>query len=106
MRLAPVYPSFYPAVLASAYFMHRQYREAVSSAEKVLALKSDNIDALLILAGAHAALGNDAEARSAALEVRSVKPDFSLEQYAATQPYHDTALLEHLLENLRRAGLH
>jgi adenylate cyclase len=105
MRLAPIYPSFYPVVLANAYFSSRLYREAVSAAENVLALQRDNVDALLILAGAHAALGNDDEAREAALGTRTLKPDFSLQRYAATQPYRDPALLQHLLENLRKAGL-
>jgi tetratricopeptide (TPR) repeat protein len=105
MRLAPIYPSFYPVVLANAYFSSRKYHEAVEAAEDILARDRGNVDALLVLAGSHAALGNDVEAREAALEVRSLEQNFSLQEYAASQPYHDEELLGHLIEHLRKAGL-
>jgi adenylate cyclase len=105
MRLAPIYPSFYPVVLASAYFSSRQYRNAVSAAEDVLSRDRNNVDALVVLAGGHAALGNDAEARQAVRELLDLEPDFSLEKYVASQPYRNTATRRHLLEQLKKAGL-
>jgi class 3 adenylate cyclase len=43
--------------------------------------------------------------QEAAAEVRRITPDFSLEKYAATQPYKDSATLEQIIRTLQKAGL-
>jgi TolB-like protein/Tfp pilus assembly protein PilF len=105
IRLTPVYPTFYPAVLAAAYYGSGQYNEAAAAAEEVLASDRDNLDALLVLAGAQAALDQTDAARRAAHRVRRVKPDFTLEKFAAGQPYKDPQALDQVLAMLRKAGL-
>jgi adenylate cyclase len=104
MRLTPVYPPFYPAVLASAYYGCGRYEEAIAAAEKVLQSDERNLDALLVLAGANAALDRSDEALKACREVLRVDPDFTLEKYAATQPYQDPRALEQVIEMLQKAG--
>ena len=104
MRLTPVYPIFYPAVLASAYYGCGRYQEAIAAAEEVLRSDTRNLDALLVLAGANAALDRADEARKACREVLSACPDFSLEKYAATQPYKDPQTLAQVIEMLHKAG--
>jgi hypothetical protein len=61
---------------------------------------------LLILAGANAVLDRKAEAFKAASEVKRIKPDFTLQKYAATQPYKAPEALEQIIAMLQKAGLH
>jgi len=105
IRLTPVYPTFYPAVLAAAYYGSGQYDKAAAAAEEVLTSDRDNLDALLVLTGAKAALGQTDSARRVAHRVRRVKPDFTLDKFAASQPYKDPQTLEQVLSMLCKAGL-
>lgn len=106
IRLAPVYPPFFQKTLAAAFYGSGQYEAAIESAKKVLENDKDDLDSLLILAGANAALDRPEQASKAATEVKRVKPDFSLKKYAATQPYRDPKILERVTTMLKRAGLH
>jgi adenylate cyclase len=105
MRLTPVYPVYYPAVLAAAYYGCGRYEDAIVAAREVLQSDRDNLDALLILAGANAALNRTDEARKISFEVLGISPDFTLEKYAATQPYRDPQTLAQVIEMLQKAGL-
>jgi adenylate cyclase len=105
VRLTPVYPAEFPAVLATAYHDSGRHAEAVAAARASLQLRADDIDPLLILAASYAALGDLDQARQAAARVRDLDPAFDLDDYAATQPYRDPKDLERLLGQLRKAGL-
>jgi TolB-like protein/class 3 adenylate cyclase len=106
IRLAPVYPPFFPKILAAAFYGSGRYEEAIESAKEVLKSDKDNLDAFLILAGASAALNRQEEASKAASEVQKIKPDFTLKKYAETQPYRDPKKLEQITKMLQMAGLH
>jgi len=105
VRLTPVYPAEFPAILAAAFHDSGRYDEAITAANASLQLRDDDIDPLLILAASNAAQGNLDEARAAADRVRAIDPGFNLDDYAATQPYRDSQDLERLLGRLREAGL-
>jgi tetratricopeptide (TPR) repeat protein len=106
MRLAPVHPlPFYQVVLASALYSTGNYEEAVTMAQNALRNDKEYLDALLILAGANVALNHMEDAARAATGVYQVKPDFTLEKYARTQPYKNPETLEQLLITLRKSGL-
>jgi len=105
VRLTPVYPAEFPAILAAAYHDSGRHEEAVEAARASLLLRPDDIDPLLIVAASSVALGKPDEARDAAARIRDLDPSFSLDAYAATQPYRDPGDLERLLERLRAAGL-
>ena len=105
IRLAPVYPPFFLKTLAAAYYGSGRYEEATMSAREVLKSDKDDLDALLLLAGANAALDRQEEASWAAAEVQRVKPDFILDKYAETQPYRDPNKLEQVTRMLQKAGL-
>ena len=49
--------------------------------------------------------GKESEARAETAEVLRINPNFSLEQYANSQPQIDQADLMHGVELLRKAGL-
>jgi adenylate cyclase len=105
IRLAPVSPPFFQVILAAAYYGSGQHDEAVTAATEAVKSDRNNLGAFLILAGANAALDRPQAAQKAAAEVRRIMPDFSLEKYAATQPYKDPATLEQVIRTLQKAGL-
>ena len=105
MRLTPVYPAEFPAILAAAYHDSGRHADAIAAARASLQLREDDIDPWLILAASNVAQGNLDEAREAAARVRDLDSSFSLDDYAATQPYRDPADLERLLGRLREAGI-
>ena len=105
VRLTPVYPAEFPAILAAAYHDSGRLDDAIAAANASLQMREDDIDPLLILAAAKAAQGDLDQAREAADRVRAIDPGFSLENYAATQPYRNPQDLERLLGRLREAGL-
>ncbi len=105
IRLTPVYPPWYPAILAASYQADGRHEEAVQAAEAVVAQQPDNVDVRLILAGANAVLGRSEAARSAAQEVLRLEPEFSLAAFQQSQPYRNPAQLEQIVHALRTAGL-
>jgi TolB-like protein len=105
MRLTPVYPVYYPAVLAAAYYGCGRYKEAIAAAREALQSDNDNLDALLIVAGANVALDRIDNARKACREAIDANPNFILEKYAATQPYKNPQTLELIIKRLQEGGL-
>jgi len=106
IRLSPIYPPFFPAILASAYYNSGKYEEAVLAAEEALGGDRDNLDALIVLTAAKAVLGDLDGAGLAAKEVMRVESGFSLDSFAASQPYKDRHVIEQIAGMLKKAGLH
>ena len=106
IRLTPIAPTIYPAVLASSYYGAGHYEEAVTAAHAIVEQNSDALDAWLILAAAESALGNRPAARAAMDEVMQLRPDLTLDGFLATQPYAGSERLDELADRLRSAGLH
>jgi adenylate cyclase len=105
MRLAPVYPSYYPAVLSAAYYGCRRFEEALNAAEISFEVDSNNLDALLLIVAANAALGRLETAKEAARKVPILKPDFTIETFASNHPYKDQLHLKEIISRLKQAGL-
>jgi TolB-like protein len=105
IRLAPVAPPFFQAMLASAYYGSGRYEEAIAAAQEAMKSDQGNLDALLILAGANAALDRKEHALKAASAIKTIKPDFTLEKYAETQRYKDPQTLKQVIIMLQKAGL-
>ncbi len=105
MRLAPVFPSYYPAVLSAAYFGSRRFEEALDAAEISIEADPNNLDALLLIAAANAALERLELAKEAARKVLHLRPDFTIETFAKNHPYKDKSQLERMISQLRQAGL-
>jgi TolB-like protein/tetratricopeptide (TPR) repeat protein len=104
MRLAPVFPPYYPAVLAASYYGSGKFEEAVAAAEIALQVDPENIDAL-VTAAANQALGRSAEAGAAVEKIRKARPDFNLQTFAHRQPYKNPQDLDRLVGRLKKAGL-
>ena len=105
IRLAPVSPPFFQATLAAAYYGSGEYPEAIAAAQEAITSDQNNLDALLVLAGANAALGLSEQAKEAVSAIKALKPDFTLATYAETQRYKDPQTLKKVIAMLRKAGL-
>lgn len=105
VRLTPVYPPHYSAILASAYHDSERHEEAVAAVRAAIELSDDKVDPYLIIAASSDALGRVEEARWAAQEALRVKPDFNLTEFAESQPYKERNDLDRLISRLRNSGL-
>ena len=105
MRLSPVFPSFYPAVLAASYYGSGMFEDALAAADVALQVDPENLDALIFDVAANVALNRSDGARTAVENIRKAKPDFSLQRFAKRQPYKDSQDLEQLVDRLKQAGL-
>jgi len=105
VRLSPVRPPFYAAVLPSAYFGCERYEEAIGTAKAMIELDQQNVEPYLIMAASHAALGRIDEARQVARKIKELEPQFEIREYAKSQPYKEGDDLERLSVRLGTAGL-
>ena len=105
IRITPVFPMYYPAILARAYYLCDRNEEAIAVAKEVLNRDQNDLDALLILACASAVIGRMNDAHQAAREIIRVKPGFTLDEYAKLQPYKNPRILKKILQTLQTAGL-
>ena len=105
LRLTPVHPPMYPAVLASAYYGCDRFEKAVAAAKDSVELESVDPSPYLYLAASYAAMDRMDEAQRTATEVREKEPDFTLDKFAQTQPYKNAKTLDLLITRLNSAGL-
>ena len=101
----PVHLPMYPAALASAYYRAGRYEQAITAAKAAIDLDQGSVDPYLVLAASSEMLGNAREASWSAEKVGTLRPSFSLEEFAASQLHRDQGQLDGLLDQLRRAGL-
>jgi len=104
MRLTPVHPPMYPAVLASAYYGCDRFEEAATAAKDSVELESVDPSPYLYLAASYAAMDRMDEARRTAKKVREKDPGFTIEGFAQTQPYKNAKTLDLLITRLNSAG--
>ena len=105
LRLTPVHGSWFEVVLAAGCKEIRRWDEATAAAKEAMRIKPDDIDARLVLIEVGRATGNEGLARELANEVSALRPDFSLAEWAKTQPYRNPAVLERIVATLGAAGL-
>jgi len=105
IRHTPFVPPVFPAVLATGRYLRGHYEQAAEDARSVLDLAPDTLEAHLILAAVLAAAGRTAEVAPTLKAIRRLHADFTLDEFAATQPYKDAEVLAALMDDLRKAGL-
>jgi tetratricopeptide (TPR) repeat protein len=107
LRLSPV--PIKSGVLGNMRHAYRQlghYEEAVATYKKLLQLYGpDDMVGHLGLAGTYALMGREKEARSEAAEVLRIDPKFSLERYTKIMPFKSQAMIDNVVEPLRKARL-
>jgi adenylate cyclase len=105
MRLSPVYPSWYLHVLGMSHYLVGRYEEALAAFTHSRDRYPDVWFPYVGLLLTSMQLGREGDARAAAAELLRRDPAFSLERYAAIQPYQNPADLTHELDILRQGGL-
>ncbi len=105
IRLNPRQVGAYSTSLPLAYRDAGRYEDAITSAQKILAVTPDAVHYYFTLAFCFAQLGQETDARAAVEKIRQLQPSASLEWVQKTVPYANPADLERLVAGLRKAGL-
>lgn len=102
MQLNPFHPARYWGHLGRAHFTARHYDDAVAALSY---LTDPSAEQLALLCAAQAGRGDSEAAQSSASRVLVLSPDFTARNYLQMQHYKNRSDLEHLRENLLRAGI-
>ena len=102
MRLNPHCPWWYLWMLGWAEQLAGHPERAVAVIERI---GNPIAEARLVSVMSLMILGREAEARDEAAVVLRLKPDFTVRQFAASQPYQDPSRMEVLAETMRAAGI-
>ena len=105
VRLSPIYPPMFPAILASAFYGSGRYEEAITASKMAIGQRPTDVDPYLILAASNMAVDRPEQARSAAQEIMALEPNFNLASFGKSQPYSEQKYLDHFLNHLRGAGI-
>jgi len=79
--------------------------EAINAAKGAIQLNPNKPEPYVILAACAVALGDVEEAQQAVRKVLALRPEFSLADFAMSQPYKVQKYLDRLLDQLKSAGL-
>jgi TolB-like protein len=107
LRLSPRDPfsAVYYGIAAYAYFVGRNYDEAIRLSRDGLRQRSDFVGAHRVLTSAAGMAGKTDIASAALQELRRAQPNISLAWIAGQMPIKLEVDREHYLEGFRRAGL-
>jgi adenylate cyclase len=105
MRLNPLYPSQYAAVLGQSYYFANQHHDAVTVLEDAVSRNSSRLASRMFLVAALSRLGRLDDARWAAAELLALDPGFVVDDVAKAFPVRDPEQLALLTHDLRQAGL-
>ncbi len=102
MRLNPYHPERFWNHLGRAYFVARQYREAIAAFQNIDALDHSH---RAFLAAANIQIGDETAATAHAGQVLALQPDFSIASYLETMHYVNDDDRAHHREALLKAAL-
>jgi adenylate cyclase len=106
MRLDPFYAPIAPLFLGLAYYMLRQYSQALPLMRECASRAPNFRAAHVFLAATHAQLGNIEQAGAEAAEVLRIEPRYTIEgTQARLTPCKRPEDAEHFFDGLRKAGL-
>jgi adenylate cyclase len=106
LRLSPVPIPTSLSQLGFTYRMLGQYQDSIAVLKELTQREPDSLSGRLHLAASYMLAGKESEARAEVAEVLRINPNFSLEQYANSNPMKNRIdLTEHFIEPLRKAGL-
>jgi len=105
MRLNPIYPINYLAVLGDALVHQARHHEALEVFQEIVGRQPNYISAHLHLASLHMKLGQTDAAQMEIGEVLRINPQYRVGAAATFYLTADTARKEAFLESLRSAGL-
>lgn len=105
IRLSPVYPSYYPTILAYAYYHCEKFEEAREAAEIGIKADPGNLEALILMTAIHVEMGAMDQARKTAKAIKDLHSGFSLAAFADSHPYRNQKHLDQILTHLNQVEL-
>ena len=105
MRYAPMHPAYYHDILAATCRAAGDLDRAAQEAHTAIETNPNDQAARLILASLAIKQDQSSDAAKMVQEIRRLDPEFSLENFAAGQPYRSEEFLEQFVTELRDAGL-
>jgi len=91
--------------LATSYWMIGKYEEAIRFYKRLLQDQPDHLPGNIGLTATYSVMGRMEEARTQAVEVLRINPNFSLDRWAKTQRFRNHADGDRRIDALRKAGL-
>jgi TolB-like protein len=105
MRLDPRNQDLYLREIGRAYNRMGRYAEAVPVLKRYLARYPNQLAGHAALVITYVELGRDADGRAEVAEILRISPGASVEGFKKINPDIDRNRVEHVLEDLRKAGL-
>lgn len=105
MRLIAVAKPWYATVKGCSLYLGGRPEEASVVIEQVLDHQPNNLEALLVLAGAQAELGLERRARATADQVRQRFPGVDIADWLDSRPFDDKREVERWRSSLTKAGV-
>lgn len=105
MRLSPVYPIWFLAILGNSYYWLGEYDRAISAFKRAIEREPESILPRVGLTCSLVEAGLRDEAKAAAKNLLNQDPDFSILSWAGRHPYRNLQDLERLSLILASAGL-
>jgi adenylate cyclase len=102
MRRNPYHPNWYWNILGRCLHTGKLYDEAVSALERI---RTPQFWVHAYLAACYAELGKSQDSARHLEAVFSLKPDFTISEFAKSLPYRDERALGEFIAGLRRGGL-
>ena len=104
MRLSPQYPAAYASAIGQGYFVMGKYEDALPLLRDATERNVNLLTSQVFLVATLSQLGNEEEAAWVADQLRTLKPDFSVEQLNEMFPIKYPHQLQTLKESLQRFG--
>jgi adenylate cyclase len=105
MRLNPFPPNSWAYGLGFAYLFTERCEEAITTCERAVHGRPNDLFAHIALTGAYGLCGREEEARATATEILRIQPKFSVEHFGKRLKYKSQADKDRLITALRKAGL-
>ena len=104
-RLNPYAPSSFYINYSCAYWLTKQYDEAIAECQKGLERNPDDMWLHLVLAASHLKLGKIEKARASLEEAKRINPKLTLEWLKKILPWKNSEDVNHFTDTIRDAGL-
>jgi TolB-like protein/DNA-binding winged helix-turn-helix (wHTH) protein len=105
VRLSPQYPAPYASALGQAYYFLERYDDAISMLKQAIDRNVNLLTSHVFYIASLSRLGKLDEANWAAVQFKSLAPDFKLDDVGEMFPINNQQHLENIKADLRRAGI-
>lgn len=105
LRLSPQYPAPYASALGQAYYFLERYDDAVAILKQAIDRNVNLLTSHVFYIASLSRLGKLDEASWAAVQFKSLAPNFKLDDIGEMFPINNQEHLENIKADLRRAGI-